>query len=128
MDISAICLQEAERKGAYTRTVKHDIFKPFPFEDGSFGAVTCIGVCSRFDNSEILSLIMEFARVAHEEGVILISHREDLMKSSPLIDEIKGRPNLNVQIETVTEPHPYLSEDENYKDIGVQYIVLRKKG
>ncbi len=65
--------------------------------------------------------------MAHEEGVILISHREDLMKSSPLTDEIKERPNLNVQIEMVTEPHPYISEDENYKDIGVQYIVLRKK-
>lgn len=126
VDISANCLGEAKKKGAYACTLKHNLLEPFPFGDASFVGVTCIGVCSRFDDSQILTLVKEFARLTKEKGVILVSHREDLMKSSKIIRDIEKDSAMCLQLEAVTEPYPYISIDENYKNIGVQYIILRK--
>nr|VFK09728.1 MAG: Methyltransferase domain-containing protein [Candidatus Kentron sp. LPFa]VFK35377.1 MAG: Methyltransferase domain-containing protein [Candidatus Kentron sp. LPFa] len=46
MDISASCLKEAETKGVYAKTVKHNLLARFPFPDGAFDAVVCVGVFS----------------------------------------------------------------------------------
>jgi len=126
MDISANSLKEAVKKGVYVRVVKHNILDSFPFEDASFGAVVCVGVCSRFDDVKILGLIAEFARVVGDPGIMLISHRDDLMKSSRIIPEIKSNGIPGVGFETVTKPYPYIPGDAHYKNLDVRYIVLRK--
>jgi ubiquinone/menaquinone biosynthesis C-methylase UbiE len=126
MDISANCLNQAARKGVYTNLIKHNILKTFPFEDNTFDAVACIGVFSRFNDSEILSLVVEFNRVVKPEGVILISHREDLLRSSAIIKLFGIHLHRELKIETVTDPSPYIPQDKNYENINVQYIVLRK--
>jgi predicted TPR repeat methyltransferase len=127
IDISANSLKEAEKKGAYDELVKHNILEPFPFDEESFGAVTCVGVCSRFDDDQILSLVGELARVARKEGVILISHREDMMKSSEAPRKLADGFYPHVKLETVVGPYPYMEKDVHYRDIHVQYMVLRKK-
>jgi ubiquinone/menaquinone biosynthesis C-methylase UbiE len=127
MDISDNCLKEAAKKGVYANLVKHNILETFPFEDNTFGAVSCIGVCSRFNDSQIFALTMEFNRVVKKNGVILISHREDLLNSSEILNLFVNHLHKTVQIVNVTEPYPYIAMDENYKNINVQYILLRKK-
>lgn len=122
-DISALCLKEAESKGVYAKTVKHNLLEPFPFPDKAFDSVVCIGVFSRFDDAQIKQIIPEFARVTKDEGTILFSHREDLI--TPLLhqtlDELEA-----VRVEKVTETLPYFSIDEHYKDIKIRFFILHK--
>ncbi|EDN68035.1 Methyltransferase type [Beggiatoa sp. PS] len=123
MDISSNCLKEAESKNVYAKTVKHNLLEPFPFPDKTFDGVVCVGVFSRFDEAQIKQIVAEFARVTKNEGIIIFSHREDLI--TPLLhhtlDELE-----TVRVENVTETLPYFSIDEHYKNIKIRFFILRK--
>ncbi|MEN8220317.1 MAG: class I SAM-dependent methyltransferase [Pseudomonadota bacterium] len=122
MDISALCLKEAESKGVYAKTVKHNLLESFPFPDKAFDCVVCVGVFSRFDEAQIKEIVAEFARVTKEEGIIIFSHREDLItpRLHQTLDELEA-----VRLEKVTETLPYFSIDEHYKDIKIRFFILR---
>nr|VFK37555.1 MAG: Methyltransferase domain-containing protein [Candidatus Kentron sp. SD]VFK43287.1 MAG: Methyltransferase domain-containing protein [Candidatus Kentron sp. SD] len=124
MDISALCLKEADAKGVYIGTVKHNLLERFPFADGGFDAIVCVGVFSRFDVTRIKGIVTEFARVVKEEGKIIFSHREDLITSAlhEVLDGIEA-----IEIEEVTAPLPYFSMDEHYKDIDIRFFILEKR-
>ena len=121
MDISALCLKEAESKNVYSKTVKHNLLEPFPFSDKAFDCVVCVGVFSRFDEIQIKQIITEFARVS--KGKIIFSHREDLI--TPLLHQTLTELKA-VTLEKVTEALPYFSIDEHYKDINICFFILRK--
>lgn len=124
-DISSNSLKVAEAKNVYKKTVQQNILEKLSFEDNEFGALVCIGVFSRFDDATILKIINEFSRVVASNGIIVFSHREDLIKNSDLIENIKNITTLN--LESVTDAYPYIPVDEAYKNIGVHYVILRKK-
>ncbi len=122
-DISALCLKEADAKGVYAKTLKHNLLEQFPFPDKAFDCVVCVGVFSRFDDAEIKKIVEEFARVTKDEGTILFSHRDDLITpfTYKTLDELEA-----VKVEKVTETLPYFSIDEHYKDIKIRFFILRK--
>jgi ubiquinone/menaquinone biosynthesis C-methylase UbiE len=123
MDISALCLKEADAKGVYAKTLKHNLLEPFPFPDKAFDCVVCVGVFSRFNDEEIKKIVEEFARVTQDAGTMLFSHREDLITPTiyKMLDELE-----TVKVEKVTETLPYFSIDEHYKDINIRFFILRK--
>jgi len=122
-DVSPNMLKQAEAKAVYAELVRADLLGSLPWADEYFNAVICIGVFSRFEEPQILQILTEFARVTQQDGLILFSHREDLMKESHLMDLIDQNPRL--QVELITEPLPYLPEADGYQNIGVQYAVLK---
>lgn len=126
VDISLKSLEEADKKNVYIDTQKHNLLERFPFENNTFDAIVCIGVWSRFNKTEILSLLKEFARISARGAVILASHREDLLKASGLIDEIHDNRYANLKLTSVTKSYLYMGFDENYSDVKVRYLILRK--
>ncbi len=122
MDISALCLQEAESKNVYAKTVKHNLLEPFPFPAQAFDCVVCVGVFSRFDETQIKQIITEFVRVANDNGTIIFSHREDLI--TPLLHKTLAEFE-EIRVEKVTETLPYFSIDEHYKDINIRFFILK---
>ncbi|KHD08659.1 hypothetical protein PN36_21420 [Candidatus Thiomargarita nelsonii] len=123
MDISALCLKKAESKGIYAKTVKHNLLEQFPFPDKVFDCVACVGVFSRFNEAQIKEIVAQFARVTKEEGIIIFSHREDLI--TPLLHKTLDELEI-VKVEKVTETLPYFSIDEHYKEINIRFFILRK--
>nr|VFK61400.1 MAG: Methyltransferase domain-containing protein [Candidatus Kentron sp. UNK]VFK69129.1 MAG: Methyltransferase domain-containing protein [Candidatus Kentron sp. UNK] len=123
MDISASCLKEAETKGVYVKTIKHNLLARFPFPDGAFDAVVCVGVFSRFDEGQIQEVVREFARITRKEGKIIFSHREDLI--TPALHNALGEIE-EVKTEEITALLPYFSWDEHYKNIHIRFFILRK--
>lgn len=123
IDISSNVLQEAKKKGVYTQLLRANILEPLDFLDRTFGAVVCVAVFSRFEDEIIIKLLKEFARVLDHNGVIIFTHREDLVKTSQILDLIALEPELELQ--SKTNALPYLPLDENYEQIGVHYFVVR---
>ena len=122
MDISANCLKEAESKNAYTGTVKQNILEPLPFAERSFDAVVCVAVFSRFDDQQIMAILKEFARITRQGGIILFSHRTDLLESSSILEKIEESDYLHLKFSS--DPYKYIPGDEHYKDIFVRYFAL----
>jgi|GEM_PF-2521085 len=123
LDISLNSLKEAESKGVYSKTLKHNLLEPLPFTEKSAEGVVSIGVFSRFSESEIKQILNHFSHVTKDDGTIIFSHRQDLI--SPLLfEELETLEHLKV--EKVTEPVDYFCADEHYKDIKICFFVLRK--
>lgn len=122
-DVSLNMLKQAEAKAVYNELIQADLLGSLPWADEYFSAVICIGVFSRFEESQILKILTEFSRVTQKGGWLLFSHREDLVKESNLLDLISQ--NSRFQVESITEPLPYLPQADGYQNIGVQYVVLR---
>lgn len=124
IDISSKSIKEAEKKGVYKITAQHDILKPAPFERNSFSAVIFIGVFSRFDDEMILYILDQYAQLVRAGGMLLFSHREDLMKKSSIIHKLNAHDHLSLEI--ITEPYPYIPGDPTYQNMGVHYVALKK--
>lgn len=122
LDFSAECLKEAGKKNAYTDLANSNLLERLPFDDNTFGAITCIGVFSRFEKPQILAILDEFSRICQKDGLIFFAYREDFMNASKLLDDLKKHPRL--VIERVTEPLPIFTIDEELKDICAYYVTL----
>ena len=125
MDISSNILAKAQEKSVYSELVKGNLLERLPFEDDSFDAIIAIGVFSRFDSQQIIDLLDEFSRLTKENGAIFFSHREDLLDSCDLLDQLDLHPKFAVEL--VTDAFPYLPNAEGYENIGVRYVALKNK-
>ncbi len=123
IDISSNCLELAEKKGIYVKNQKQDLLKTFSFVDNSFRCVACVGVFSRFDETQIQQIVSEYMRVIQINGFIFFSHRDDLI--TPLLKQSLNKIQ-GLKFEQLTEPLTYFSEDEHYKDINIRFFVFRK--
>jgi ubiquinone/menaquinone biosynthesis C-methylase UbiE len=123
VDVSENVLKQAKAKGAYINLVQGDLLGSLPFPEEYFSAVVCIGVFSRFSDEQILDILAEFSRITQQDGLILFSHREDLISQSQLRDLLTCHPRFKV--ECITQPLPYLPDAVGYENVGVHYIVLK---
>ncbi|NEO87198.1 MAG: class I SAM-dependent methyltransferase [Spirulina sp. SIO3F2] len=123
-DISQNCLQQAESKAVYTHLVQANLLEPFPFTPEQFAAVLCIGVFSRFDGEQILAILLEFVKVTQPQGLLMFSHRTDLLQESGLLETLAQHPQFKV--EQVSQPSPYLPGLAEYENIDIQYVILTK--
>ena len=128
IDISKKSLSIAEKSGAYTRISQQDLQKqPFPFKEGEFDAINCIGVLTYIKDPE--SLFKEFCRIVRPGGYIIFTHREDLIEAYnyPEITEKLVKKGYWTNLVT-TEPKLYLPNNENFADkIKAVFYLFQKK-
>jgi predicted TPR repeat methyltransferase len=123
IDISLPSLTVAARKGAYRSVVRADLLKPLPFPNDTFNAALCVGVLSYISGDE---LFRELCRVTRQGGVVLLSHRTDLIEARSFGDVLRkleedGLWSLLFQ----SAPLPYLPGHPDFGDrIRVRYFVL----
>lgn len=123
-DISQASLQIAQSKGLYRSLTRADLLEPLPFSSGAFDAAICVGVLSYISGDE---LFHELCRVTRAGGVLVFSHRTDLVASRAFGDllrrlEADGSWSPLAQ----TGDLPYLPGHPDFAEkIGVQYFVLR---
>lgn len=123
-DISQASLQIAASKGLYRSLSAANLLQPLPFSSGTFDAALCVGVLSYISGEE---LFHELCRVTRAGGVLVFSHRTDLVASrsfADLLRRLEAEGSWSVLDET--SALPYLPGHPDFAaKIGVQYFVLR---
>jgi ubiquinone/menaquinone biosynthesis C-methylase UbiE len=125
IDVSKNVLKEAASKAVYTNLIQGNLLATLPFTDTSFSAVLCIGVFSRFERSQILDILNEFSRITQRSGLILFSHREDLLNQSRLQETLTR--DSKFEVICITSPSPYIPNAVGYENLQVQYILLKNQ-
>ncbi len=126
IDISEKSIFLAQQTGAYSRLNQQDLQKqPFPFEQGEFDAVNCIGVLTYIEEPK--SIFEEFCRIVRPGGCIVFTHREDLIKSSRYPEILKSLEDKGCWKNLLTsEPKLYLPKNENFTDeVKVVYFIFQ---
>jgi len=123
-DISAPSLQIAARKGVYRSLVRADLVKPLPFSSDRFDAAICVGVLSYISGEE---LFRELCRVTRTGGVILLSHRTDLIAARSFGDLLRRLEAAGLWSSLLQSSGlPYLPRHPDFGDkIQVRYFLLR---
>ena len=124
VDISTPSLQIAAGKRVYRSLVRADLLKPLPFPSGTFDAAVCVGVLSYISGEE---LFRELCRVTRDRGVIVLSHRTDLIAARSFVDLLRRLEADGLWSLLAQSAHlPYLPRHPDFGEgIRVQYFVLR---
>jgi predicted TPR repeat methyltransferase len=122
-DISSSSLQIAASKGVYRSLVRADLLKPLPFLSGRFDAAICVGVLSYISGD---GLLRELCRVTRKGGVILLSHRTDLIAARSFGDLLRRLETDGLWAPLAQSGKlPYLPGHPDFGDkIQVQYFVF----
>ncbi len=128
IDISPESLPFAEKTGAYCHLQTQDLQQtPYPFETDSFNALACVGVMTYI--SEPTSVLREYCRLVTSGGHIMFTQRTDLFEAqdyNAVMEQLTTEGFWEISL--VSEPRPYLPNNEDYGDrILVIYIVARVK-
>jgi predicted TPR repeat methyltransferase len=124
VDISASSLVLAAKKGVYRSLVRADLQESLPFLNDTFDAAVCVGVLSYICGD---GLLRELCRVTRPGGVVLLSHRSDLVVARSFGDVLaKLATDAVCSPVFQSNPLPYLPGHPDFADhIRVQYFVLR---
>jgi predicted TPR repeat methyltransferase len=124
VDISQPSLQVASSKGLYKSLVRADLLKPLPFPDDTFDAAICVGVLSYISGD---GLFQQLCRVTRAGGVIVLSHRTDLVASRSFVSLLQKLVTAGLWARVFeSAPLPYLPTHPDFGDqIQAQYFVLR---
>lgn len=128
VDISPDSLVIAEKTNAYRHVQTQDLQQtPFPFEADSFDALTCVGVMTYV--SEPTRVLREYCRLVSSGGYLVFTQRTDLFETQGYNAVMAQLQDEGLwEVVTVSEPQPYLPDNEDYGDrILVIYIVARVK-
>lgn len=123
MDVSRRSLAVAEKLGVY-RSLEHvDMQKlPLPCRDDSYDGLVCVGVLTYVPDSS--AILEEFCRIVKPGGVMILTQRSDLLVERDFpatLEALRREGRLNEA--QVSEPMPYLPENEEFRDeIKVHYI------
>jgi predicted TPR repeat methyltransferase len=123
-DISLPSLEQAARKGAYRSLVHANLLEPLPFADDTFDAAICVGVLSYITGH---TLFRELCRVVRDGGILLLSHRTDLIAERSFA-ELLARFEAEGFWSSVfhSANHPYLPGHADFGTrIEVQFFILR---
>ncbi len=125
VDVSASSLDVAAESGVYTQVQTASLNGRLPFDDGSFGALACIGVLTYVPDVE--AVWREFCRLVGSGGVVAFTQREDTWierDCAAALDRLTAE-GLWSPLE-VSEPEPYLPGlDDEMGDIGAHYVICR---
>jgi predicted TPR repeat methyltransferase len=125
-DISPESVAIAAKSGVYDRVTVLDLQAfPFPFTDNHFSAVNCIGVLTYIGDTG--SLLEEFIRVTRDRGLVVFTHRTDIIASTDFYSIVDGiEADGRWEKVLVSDPQPYLPGNEDFADkIHVVYFVYR---
>ena len=125
MDISEKLIEISKSQNIYNDCLiwnMDDI--PFPFVNEKFDAIVSCGVLTY--SQDINKLFDEFLRVLKPNGLIVVTHRTDLLEKN---DEKYFQQRVDEKIWKElqrVDAFPYLPNNENYSDIAVNCYVLQK--
>jgi predicted TPR repeat methyltransferase len=124
VDISMPSLQNAASKRAYRSLIRANLLEPLPFADNRFDAAICVGVLSYITGD---LLFREMCRVVTEGGILLLSHRTDLIAERSF-GELLTRFDAEGLWSSVFHSAnlPYLPGHPDFgNQIEVQFFILR---
>ena len=126
IDISAVSLQLAERRGGYARLIRHDLQKlPLPVEENAYDAAASVGVLTYIDKVE--PLLRDLCRCVRSGGVLTFTQRTDRWEDRgfpEMLARLEGEGLLTVL--QVTEPKLYLPGNPDFgEDIQVRHSLCR---
>ncbi|ETX03445.1 class I SAM-dependent DNA methyltransferase [Candidatus Entotheonella palauensis] len=128
IDISPDSLVIAEKTNVYRQVQTQDLQQtPFPFETDSFDALACVGVMTYV--AEPAPVFREYCRLVSSGGYLVFTQRTDLFDAQDYNAVMAQLQDEGLwEIVSVSEPQPYLPNNEDYGDrILVIYIVARVK-
>jgi predicted TPR repeat methyltransferase len=116
IDISAVSLKLAEKRGGYEKLVCHNLQEqPLPLEDDSYDAAISVGVLTYIADAE--ALFRDLCRCVRADGVIAFTQRTDRWETldfAGLIGSLESE-GLWTTLH-ISEPRRYLPENEDFAD------------
>ena len=124
VDISAPSLESAAKKGVYASLVRTDLLEPLPFPDRHFDGAICVGVLSYISGD---SLFRELCRVMRPGGILVLSHRTDLVVQREFGKLLAGLEAEGLWSSVFNSANlPYLPGHPDFgTQIEVQFFVLK---
>lgn len=123
MDVSRRSLEVAEQLGIY-RSLEHvDMQKlPLPCRGDRYDGLVCVGVLTYVPDST--AILEEFCRIVKPGGVMILTQRSDLLAERDFPATLEALRDEDLLTDShVSEPMPYLPENEEFRDeIKVHYI------
>lgn len=101
----------------------HD--RPFRYGDNEFANLICIGTLTYIEN--VPAVLREFARITKPGGMVIFTHRTDMIDAPEYQKDLKAIETDGVWKEVyVSEPKPYLPGNEDFSDkIKIVYYAYR---
>ena len=125
-DFSPASVETARSRGVYRDVVELDLNDPLEFADGTFRAVTSIGVFSYLADSE--ATIRELLRVVQVGGPLVFTQRTDLWEERHFDQLLSDLVSEGVCDVTVSPPEPYLPLHPEFGTvIGICYATLIRR-
>jgi predicted TPR repeat methyltransferase len=109
LDISQASLEIARQGGAYDSLEQADLQQRLAVDADTADAVVCVGVMTYLPDVE--AVWREFARVARQGGLVVVTQREDLWPTrecQAVVDRLRAE-GVWTPLE-ITGPSPYLPE------------------
>lgn len=126
IDVSSQSLALAGKQGVY-RSLEHvDMQKlPLPLADHQYDGLICVGVLTYLPDSD--AVLKEFCRVIKPGGPMVLTQRSDILKERDFPQTLATLEKQGLLAEfEVSEPAPYLPENEEFSDeVLVHYITCR---
>ena len=99
--------------------------KPFRYSDNEFAGLICIGVLTYVEG--VPDALREFARITKPGGMVIFSHRTDMVDDPKFQEDLKRIETDNIWKEVfVSDPEPYLPGNKDFSDkINVIYYAYR---
>ena len=125
LDLSESSLDIARQAGGYDELAPADLQQPLPVADDAHDAVVCVGVMTYLPDVE--ATWRELARVAHPDGLVVLTQREDLWESrgcQAVVDRLEDDGVWTLL--DLTGPAPYLPEGYGGGSaVGCYYLTAR---
>lgn len=101
--------------------------RPFRYKDNEFAGLICIGTLTYVEN--VPDVVREFARITKPGGMVIFSHRTDMIDDPDYQIRLKAIETDGIwKEEHISEPVPYLPGNEDFgKDIELVFYAYRVK-
>lgn len=116
----------AKTKGAYKDVhIVNMHERPFRYDDNEFANLICIGTLTYIEN--VPAVLREFARITKPGGMVIFTHRTDMIDDPEFQEKLKAIEADNVWKEVlVSGPAPYLPGNKDFSDkIQIVYYAYR---
>jgi len=99
--------------------------RPFRYQDDEFAGLICIGTLTYVEN--VPDVVREFARITKPGGMVIFSHRTDMIDDADFQTRLKAIETDGVwKEEFISEPVPYLPGNEDFgEDIQIVFYGYR---
>jgi predicted TPR repeat methyltransferase len=126
VDISQASIDLAKQTSAYEELAQVDMQSlQLPYEANEFAGLQCVGVLTYVPDTD--GILREFCRVVRPGGLVVFTQRDDLFAQRKDAAALKALEDEGLWAPiSVSEPQPYLPENDDYGDkVHVIYCAFR---